>query len=76
MTGDGGVVAFIFVDGLSTVGHWLDFDLIFSCFILLTWKSVLLAGLALETGLAQFCTADFTSQAVLLNGLVTEVGLT
>ena len=30
MTGDGGVVAFIFVDGLSTVGHWLDFDLIFS----------------------------------------------
>ena len=60
MTEDEGVVTFIFVDRLSTVGLWLDLDLVFVCPILLTWESVLLTGLALETGLTQFCSAKFT----------------
>ena len=60
MTEDEGVVTFIFDGKLSPVGLWLDLDLDFDCPILLMWESVLLAGLALETGLTQFCSAKFT----------------
>ena len=60
MTEDERVVTFIFVDRLSTVDLWLDLDLAFVSPTVLTWESVLLTGLALETNLTQFCPAKFT----------------